>query len=181
MTKKLIQRSKFLSLLLRHQPEIIALDLDEQGWAAIEELIKKSVLSGQSFTKAQLRAIVEQDEKQRYAFNPNQSKIRANQGQSLFLKLELEQVVPPALLYHVTAQRFLSSMKATGLERQNRHHVHLSSDYAPAIQVGKRHGKPCVLAINVVAMHEDEYCFWRSANGVWFCNSVPPAYLSFPE
>lgn len=181
MTKKLIQRSKFLSLLLRHQPERIGLELDEQGWASVDELIEKSVLSGQPFTRAQLRDIVEQDDKQRYAFNTKQTKIRANQGHSLSLKLDLEQVTPPKLLYHGTATRFLNSIKATGLERRNRHHVHLSDNHATAIQVGKRHGNPVVLAISAALMHKAGYSFWRSANGVWLCEAVPTDYIIFPD
>lgn len=178
MDKKLTKQSKFLSLLLRHQPEMIGLVLDGQGWASVEELIEKTAQSKQPFTRTLLHILVDQDAKQHYAFNENETKIRANQGHSLNLELELEEKTPPARLFHGTASRFLDSIRATGLER---HHVHLSADSATAIQVGKRHGKPVVLEINAAAMQAAGHRFWRSANGVWLCNAVPVHYIVFPE
>ena len=169
--------SKFISLILRHRPEVIGITLDEHGWANVDEL-----LAGISRTRpldmAGLEKIVRTDEKQRYAFNSDKTKIRANQGHSVPVDVELQPLTPPALLYHGTGEKFLPSIEARGLIPKTRLYVHLSGDYDTARKVGARHGKPRVYQINAARMVADGYEFFRSVNGVWRAKTVPPQYLT---
>ena len=169
--------SKFISLILRHRPEVIGITLDEHGWASVDEL-----LAGISRTRpldmAGLEEIVRTDEKQRYSFNADKTKIRANQGHSVPVDVELQPVTPPALLYHGTGEKFVSSIEARGLIPKTRLYVHLSGDYDTARKVGARHGSPRVYQINAARMSADGYEFFRSVNGVWLTKQVPPQYLT---
>ena len=169
--------SKFISLILRHRPEVIGITLDEHGWANVDEL-----LAGISRTRpldmAGLEEIVRTDEKQRYAFNADKTKIRANQGHSVPVDVELQPVTPPALLYHGTGEKYVSSIEARGLIPKTRLYVHLSGDYDTAGKVGARHGKPRVYQIDAARMAADGYVFYRSVNGVWLTKQVPPRYLT---
>ena len=169
--------SKFISLILRHRPEVIGITLDEHGWANVDEL-----LAGISRTRpldmAGLEEIVRTDEKQRYSFNADRTKIRANQGHSVPVDVELQPVTPPALLYHGTGEKFVPSIEARGLIPKTRLYVHLSGDYDTARKVGARHGKPRVYQINAARMSADGYEFFRSVNGVWLTKQVPPQYLT---
>ena len=169
--------SKFISLILRHRPEVIGITLDEHGWANVDEL-----LAGISRTRpldmAGLEEIVRTDEKQRYSFNADKTKIRANQGHSVPVDVELQPVTPPALLYHGTGEKFVPSIEARGLIPKTRLYVHLSGDYDTARKVGARHGSPRVYQINAARMSADGYEFFRSVNGVWLTKQVPPQYLT---
>lgn len=169
--------SKFISLILRHKPEVIGITLDEHGWANVDEL-----LAGISRTRpldmAGLEEIVRTDEKQRYSFNAYKTKIRANQGHSVPVDVELQPVTPPALLYHGTGEKFVPSIEARGLIPKTRLYVHLSGDYDTARKVGARHGSPRVYQINAARMSADGYEFFRSVNGVWLTKQVPPQYLT---
>ena len=127
---------------------------------------------------AGLEEIVRTDEKQRYAFNADKTKIRANQGHSVPVDVELQPVTPPALLYHGTGEKFVSSIEARGLIPKTRLYVHLSGDYDTARKVGARHGSPRVYQINAARMSADGYEFFRSVNGVWLTKQVPPQYLT---
>ncbi|MFN8443745.1 MAG: RNA 2'-phosphotransferase [Caldilineaceae bacterium] len=178
MNPKLVSTSKFLSLILRHQPETIGLTLDEAGWANVPELIERCNKHGHKLTLALLEEIVGTNEKQRFAFNADKSRIRANQGHSLDVDLQLTPKVPPAILYHGTATRFLDSIKMQGLIPGSRQHVHLSADVETATKVGQRHGKPVVLEVQAGAMHAAGIVFYQSENGVWLTNHVPASYLS---
>ena len=166
-----------MSLILRHRPEVIGITLDEHGWASVDEL-----LAGISRTRpldmAGLEEIVRTDEKQRYAFNADKTKIRANQGHSVRVDVELQPVTPPALLYHGTGEKFVPSIEARGLIPKTRLYVHLSGDYDTARKVGARHGSPRVYQINAARMSADGYVFCRSVNGVWLTKQVPPQYLT---
>lgn len=168
--------SKFISLILRHKPEAIGIKLDENGWASVEELIA-GVARTRVFNMEMLEEIVKSDEKKRYSFNADKTKIRANQGHSVRVDVELEERTPPPLLYHGTGEKFLPSIEKTGLIPKTRLYVHLSAEHGTALTVGARHGKPIVFAVNTEKMARDGYKFFISANGVWLTSSVPPEYL----
>jgi len=181
MTQDLTRTSKFLSLVLRHKPEEIGLTLDANGWAAVDELLTLSAARGHSISRELLHRVVAENDKQRFLFSDDQTRIRASQGHSVLIDLALSPREPPALLYHGTATRFLASIRATGLTRRQRQHVHLSQDEATASQVGTRHGKPAVLIIEAEAMHQAGHPFYHSENGVWLTDSVPLEFIRFPD
>lgn len=167
--------SKFLSLVLRHQPEKIGVTLDCHGWAEVPK-----ILLGMNLTMEDLEHIVDTDEKRRYSFNEDKTKIRANQGHSIPVDLELESKEPPEFLYHGTVGQFLGSIQREGLQRRSRQYVHLSPDVETAEKVGSRRGKPVILQIAAGKMHQDGYTFYVSENGVWLTREVPPLYIKFP-
>lgn len=169
---------KYLSLVLRHEPSKIGIQLDANGWADVEELIHKYAQHRVSFTKKELEEIVETNAKKRYSFNEDQSKIRANQGHSIPVDLEFTPLCPPAYLYHGTAERFVPSIKQEGIKKMSRQHVHLSQDKETAIAVGSRHGKVSVLTILAGKMNEEGLLFYCSANGVWLTDYIDPKYIS---
>lgn len=169
--------SKFLSLVLRHRPELIGLNLDAQGWVDVEELIQKIRESGRSIDLPALERLVETNEKRRFSFNNDNTKIRANQGHSVKIDLGLNPEIPPQILYHGTGHRSVNSILQTGLHKGKRHHVHLSSNIPTAIEVGKRHGKPVVFEVCAGEMHKNGYKFFISENGVWLTEEVPARYL----
>jgi len=177
--KQKINISKFLSLILRHSPETIDLQLDENGWAEVEELLSKSALHRQPFTKEELEAIVADNDKQRFSFNDDHSKIRANQGHSVNIQLDLAPQEPPAVLYHGTVQKFLPNIQQEGLQKMSRQHVHLSEDKETAKKVGSRRGVPVILNVRSGQMQEDGMLFYLSENGVWLTDSVPVKYIDF--
>lgn len=176
--KSYARLSKFLSYILRHQPAAIGLTLDSSGWVDTAELIKQMNAHGKSIDLETLIAVVEENDKQRFRFNEDQSQIRANQGHSIAVTLNYAPKIPPAILYHGTAEKFLDSIFESGLEKRNRHHVHLSKDVVTARKVGQRHGKAVVLTVSAEKMSEAGFNFYESDNGVWLTASVPPLYLS---
>ncbi len=169
--------SKYLALHLRHQPEAIGLMLEPGGWVPIDQFLAASAAHGFPITLDDLSEVVERCDKKRYAFDPTGTKIRANQGHSTDVELDLPPTPPPAELYHGTATRFADSIRAEGLKKMARHHVHLSADVATAVAVGTRHGRPLVFVIDAASMSRDGCIFYRSANGVWLVDAVPPQYL----
>jgi putative RNA 2'-phosphotransferase len=171
------QLSKFMSLVLRHQPEVAGITLDEEGWASVEALLESMQRRGMPVDLDRLRHVVASSDKQRYAFNEEGNKIRANQGHSIPVDLGLEPIAPLPLLYHGSAEEFLSRIRKEGLQRKSRQWVHLSEDPETALRVGKRHGKPLVLQVNSQKMYQDGYPFYRSVNGIWLTERVPPEYL----
>ena len=177
MDRNLISLSKFVSLVLRHEPERIGLTLDAQGWASVNELLDAASRHGTVLTREKLERIVAENEKQRFAFSDDGLRIRARQGHSLDVDLELVAKIPPDTLFHGTATRFLESIRATGLESRSRQHVHLSRDEATAVQVGQRHGKPVVLKVRAGQMHAAGHEFYLSENQVWLTARVPPEFL----
>ncbi|WP_080777335.1 RNA 2'-phosphotransferase [Chryseobacterium phocaeense] len=170
--------SKFLSLILRHQPENIQLKLDENGWADVSELITKSAKGRMHFSFEDLEEVVETNNKKRFAFNEDKTRIRASQGHSIAIDLDLKAAQPPDFLYHGTAEANISSILENGIEKRTRQHVHLSADKETATKVGMRHGKPVILTIRTKAMHEAGIIFFLSANGVWLTDFVEPQYIS---
>ncbi len=173
--------SRFLSLILRHSPESIGIQLDENGWVDVKELVEKSANSGSVFSYEDLQEVVALNDKQRFAFNDTQTRIRANQGHSVEVELELEPQEPPALLYHGTVDRFLQNIRFEGLRKMERQHVHLSADLETAVKVGKRRGEAVVLTVRSGEMWQDGLVFFRSENSVWLTEAVPLKYIVFDQ
>lgn len=168
--------SKFISLILRHKPETIGITLDEHGWANVDELIA-GVSKTHPLDMAGLERIVAEDEKQRYSFNDDKTLIRANQGHSIPVDVELEEVCPPEVLYHGTGEKYTPSIEEHGLIPKSRLYVHLSGDEDTARKVGQRHGKPVIYTVKSGEMYRDGIVFYRSVNGVWLTKAVPVKYL----
>jgi len=173
------QLSKFLSYVLRHKPESIGVTLDSEGWASIDEIIAGATKSRRAVSREMVECVVATNDKQRFALSPDGLYIRAVQGHSTTeVAIRFEEQVPPTLLYHGTATRFLPSIHERGLVAGNRHHVHLSADMQIAVSVGTRHGKPAVLTVAAAVMHSQGHKFHLSENGVWLTEHVPTAFLS---
>lgn len=173
----LTKMGKYLSLILRHKPEIIGIELDDHGWAEVSALIEGINKTGRYIDKEILDKIVETNNKKRYQYNVNQTKIRANQGHSINVDVELQEKTPPNLLYHGTAKKSLEKIKKFGIKKMERLYVHLSKDVETAKSVGKRHGLPVVLVIDTKAMVKDGYIFYYSNNGVWLCDDIDYKYV----
>lgn len=168
--------SRFISLILRHKPETIGITLDEHGWANVKDLIE-GIKKTRPFDMDMLEEIVRTDNKQRYSFNEDKTLIRANQGHSISVDVELKKAVPPDILYHGTGEKYVSSIDKEGLLPKSRLYVHLSNDEETAVNVGKRHGKPVVYKVDARKMQEDGFEFFLSVNGVWLTNEVPVKYI----
>jgi putative RNA 2'-phosphotransferase len=179
MEKKLKQISKFMSLVLRHKPESIGLQLNENGWANVQEMIDKMNATGTDVDIDLIHAIVETNDKKRFAFNEDMTMIRASQGHSVEADLNLNEAQPPEFLYHGTIQESVDIIQLEGLKKMSRQHIHLSKDKETAIKVGSRRGKPVILVIRAAAMHADGYRFYLSANEVWLTDEAPVQYIQF--
>lgn len=167
---------RYVSLILRHKPEVIGITLDEHGWANVDELIA-GVAKNNTFNMEILEEIVRTDNKQRFSFNEDKTRIRANQGHSIPVDVELQEQVPPDMLWHGTGEKYVESIEQEGLIPKSRLYVHLSKDEETATNVGSRHGKPVLFKVNTKQMHEDGYIFYLSVNGVWLTKEVPTKYL----
>lgn len=170
--------SKFISLVLRHNPGAAHITLDEHGWADVDELLTGINGTGRKINKDILEEIVAADQKQRYSFNQDKSLIRANQGHSIPVDVELKEQEPPEFLYHGTASRFLDSIEEEGLKPMSRLYVHLSKDMDTAVKVGRRHGRPVILKIHSREMYRDGCRFYLSENGVWLTKKVAVEYFN---
>ncbi|MBQ3973976.1 MAG: RNA 2'-phosphotransferase [Lachnospiraceae bacterium] len=175
--KNLTKISKYMSLILRHRPEVIGLTLDPHGWADVKALIRGIQGKYPEFNRKTLEEIVESDEKQRYSFDQYGMRIRANQGHSVHVDVDMEEMDPPEILYHGTGRKSLSSILEKGLLPGNRLFVHLSKDTETARKVGARHGDPVIFIVHAGQMAKDGYTFRLSANGVWQIPEVPVKYL----
>lgn len=171
--------SKFLSLVLRHSPEKIGLKLDENGWADVNELIEKCTKKGNRLDAELLDYVVENNDKKRFAFNEDKTKIRASQGHSISVDLNLTETEPSEYLYHGTVGKFIESIQKEGLQKMSRQHVHLSKDRETAVKVGSRRGIPQILSIRSGQMHRDGFKFYLSENNVWLTDEVPTKYIDF--
>jgi putative RNA 2'-phosphotransferase len=177
--KELKHISKFLSLVLRHKPEEIGISMDAEGWVDVDELIEKCNARRMSLDWDILEEVVFTNDKQRFTFNEDSTKIRANQGHTVEVDLKLDAAEPLEFLYHGTVQKFIDEIKAHGLQKMQRQHVHLSKDLETAIKVGSRRGKPIILKVKASDMHKDGHAFYVSKNGVWLCEQVPAQYIQF--
>ena len=175
--KRTVKISKFLSLILRHNPDKIGLTLDENGWANAADLLEKSARNGNIFTLEELTEVVATNDKKRFAFDESNARIRASQGHSIAVEIGFEEKIPPPILYHGTAEKNLDSITKNGLSKMARHHVHLSSETETARSVGKRYGSPVILQIDAARMAAEDRKFYVSANGVWLTDEVPPQFL----
>ena len=171
---------KYISLILRHKPEVIGITLDEHGWARVDQLIE-GIRKDYDFDMEMLEEIVANNNKQRYSFNEDKTLIRANQGHSVPVDVELEQKTPPEILYHGTAEKYVEAIDEQGLIPKSRLYVHLSVDTDTARNVGKRHGKPVIYKVMAGDMHKAGYEFYFSVNGVWLTKRVPGEYLEKME
>jgi putative RNA 2'-phosphotransferase len=179
--KELVSTSKFLSLVLRHKPEVIGMKLDPDGWLEIDKLIENANQRGNKLTLELLHEVVATNDKRRFAFSDDGLRIRANQGHSLpGIDLNLLPVSPPIRLFHGTVQQFMPSIRERGLQKRSRHHVHLSVDRQTAEKVGLRRGNPVILIVASGAMHEAGHEFFLSENEVWLTTSVPVEFIEFP-
>jgi putative RNA 2'-phosphotransferase len=175
--QRLVRVSKYLSKHLRHEPERLGLALEVGGWVAIDDLLAATARDRFAISRAELDEVVARSDKQRFAIDETGTRIRANQGHSVEVDLELQPVPPPAVLYHGTGRGSVPAILQSGLKKMARHHVHLSADTATATRVGARHGQPVVFAVDAAAMQRDGFTFFCSANGVWLVDHVPALYL----
>ena len=173
------QISKFLSLILRHDPGKIALQLDDNGWADVDKLLTKINRYEPKLTFNLLEEVVSTNDKKRFAFNEDKTKIRASQGHSVKIDLNYTSVEPPEYLYHGTVDKFLDQIKEKGLLKMSRHHVHLSEDIETATKVATRRGKPIILKVCSGEMFTNGVEFFKSENGVWLTDAVAPDYIEF--
>ncbi|MEU9110631.1 RNA 2'-phosphotransferase [Streptomyces sp. NPDC048483] len=177
-SQRAVRISKYLAKHLRHEPERIGITLDAQGWVAVPALIDAATRHGFRFSRAELETVVAESDKRRYAIEGD--RIRANQGHSIRVDLDLPPAEPPAYLFHGTVARSIAAIRREGLRPMSRHAVHLSPDRETATRVGARRGKAVVLTVDAAAMHRTGHVFQVSANGVWLTAHVPPEYLRFP-
>ncbi|MEU8681284.1 RNA 2'-phosphotransferase [Streptomyces sp. NPDC048611] len=177
-SQRSVRLSKYLAKHLRHEPERIGLALDAQGWVPVAELMTAAAQHGFPFSRAELAAVVADNDKQRYTLDGD--RIRANQGHSVPVDLDLPPAEPPSLLFHGTVARSVAAIRDEGLRPMSRHDVHLSPDRETATRVGARRGRPVVLTVDSGAMHRAGHVFRVSANGVWLTRRVPPEFLRFP-
>jgi putative RNA 2'-phosphotransferase len=171
------QRSKYHSLVLRHRPEVIGIELDANGWVEVEVLLSALAQHQKGLTRRELIELVETNDKQRFAFSKNGVRIRASQGHSKDIDLGYTPEAPPDVLYHGTADRNLASIQEKGLVKGNRHHVHLSTNRDTATAVGKRYGRPMIVEVDAKGMHTAGHAFFVSENGVWLTDRLPPEFI----
>jgi putative RNA 2'-phosphotransferase len=175
MTK---QTSRFLSLVLRHAPERIGIALDAHGWTSVDDLIARAQAAGHALDRGTLLKIVVTSDKQRFTLSADGARIRAAQGHSVDVDLDLQPAVPPAVLFHGTARTTADAILSEGLKPRRRRHVHLSPDEETARRAGMRHGAPIIFQVDTARMHVDGLIFWQADNGVWLTASIPPTYLA---
>jgi putative RNA 2'-phosphotransferase len=172
--------SRLLSYVLRHRPQEYGLELGEGGWVSVRELLAALLQRGHAMTREQLVDIVRSNDKQRFALSADGGRIRANQGHSVAVDLQLTPIAPPAVLYHGTVRKALLAIREQGLKPKSRIHVHLSADTETARRVGTRRGQPVILEVRAAALAEAGHVFYRSDNGVWLTSHVPRQFIRFP-
>ena len=172
--------SKLMSLVLRHQPEVAGLTLDDAGWVAVDDLMKGMARNNRSLSRIDLQQIVDSNDKKRFEFSDDGIRIRASQGHSVNVELGYEPQIPPQTLLHGTVKKFLESIREKGLIKGSRQHVHLHDDRQVAMQVGSRRGRPVILEVDAAAMVAQGHEFYCSTNSVWLTDHVPPQFICFP-
>ena len=181
MNPNLVTLSKFLAKHLRHAPEALGLSLEPGGWVGVDDLLAASARVGFPIAYDDLIACVETNDKKRYSFDESGDRIRANQGHSTEVDLQLVETPPPAELFHGTVERFLAAILVEGLKKGKRHHVHLSKDTETARKVGARRGKPVILRVDAGRMHGEGFKFYVSTNGVWLTDAVPADFIAIRD
>ncbi|WP_232429522.1 RNA 2'-phosphotransferase [Noviherbaspirillum autotrophicum] len=181
MNEQLVKKSRFLSRVLRHRPDSIGITLDKQGWTEVSELLEKAASHGMQVSREELDRIVVENDKRRFTFNADRSQIRAAQGHSVKVDLQLPVCTPPPVLYHGTVVKFLPSIRKQGLFPGSRHDVHLSANMETALAVGARRGSPVVISVETYSLLRDGFQFRCADNGVWLISKVPVKYLRFPD
>lgn len=177
MVRRLTKISKYLSYHLRHRPDLLGLELAPGGWVEVDKLLEAAEKNHFPISEIELKQVVEQDDKQRFSFDNTGNLIRANQGHSIAIDLQLKPITPPNILYHGTYKGAVTVIQQQGLKKMSRHHVHLSAELQTAISVGQRRGDPVVFQIDAFEMNQAHYKFYRSDNGVWLTEFVPVKYL----
>lgn len=177
--QELTRCSRFISRALRHEPALLGISLDPEGWASVTDLLKGLKASGFPINRIMLHAIVKEDKKGRYSLSPDKRKIRANHGHSVEVNLGLEPRLPPTLLYHGTARANIQSIKKQGIRRQERLYVHLSPDEETAMNVGRRHGHAVVLPVRAALMNSQGFRYFRSDTGIWLTKEVPASFIDW--
>ena len=175
--KTQVKISKRLSLVLRHNPQSIGITLDPSGWASVDDLLKRLNDKGVRIDRQILQTIVAENPKKRFEFNADQTSIRARQGHSVNVDLGYQSTTPPDILYHGTAEKFLVPILKEGLKKQQRHHVHLSTNIPLMLEVARRRGKASLIEIDAKQMHQDGYEFYVTENDVWLSEHIPPQYI----
>lgn len=175
--RQLVRVSRYLSQHLRHRPQALGLELAPGGWVPVADLLAACARRGFPISRQELAEVVARNDKQRFSFDETGSRIRANQGHSIPVDLQLEPQPPPDVLYHGTGSGSVPAIERAGLRKQRRHHVHLSADVESATRIGRRHGRPVVFAVDAAGLHRAGFPFYRSANSVWLVDHVPPEYL----
>lgn len=178
--KEVKKKSKFLSLILRHQPETLGVQLDESGWIDVEVLLAAIAKHGKGMSRETLEYVVSSNDKQRFSFDAEGTRIRANQGHSVNIELGYEAAVPPETLVHGTPQQFVDAISREGLKKMQRHHVHLHVDEKTGLAVGQRRGKPVLLQVRAGEMYRAGFEFFVTPNQVWLTDRVPVEYIDFP-
>lgn len=182
MDEKNVKRtSKFLSLVLRHQPEKIDISLDDAGWVDVDVLLRATARHGKRISRETLDYVVRTNDKQRFSFSEDERRIRANQGHSVDVDLGYKQAEPPEILLHGTPTRFIESIRRDGLKKMNRHHVHLHADEATVVAVGSRRGNPVLLKVRALEMARQGHKFFVTPNNVWLTDHVPVEFIEFPK
>ena len=174
------KKGKFLSLVLRHQPDTIGIALDEAGWVDVDVLMSALTRHNRRMSRETLEEVVRTNDKQRFSFSQDGTRIRANQGHSVDIALGYQPATPPEILFHGTPQQFVDTIAGEGLKKMKRHHVHLHVDVATSTAVGQRRGKPVLLKVRALAMHQAGHEFYVTPNDVWLTDHVPAEYIEFP-
>ncbi len=176
-----VAASKYLSWVLRHNPQALGLRPTADGWVPVDRLLEAAAADGKAFTRARIVELVANSDKQRFALSADGEMLRAQQGHSIPVELEYPAATPPAQLFHGTVAAALPSIRFQGLLRGKRHHVHLSADPEAAARVGSRRGAPVVLVVRALQMANAGSVFQETPNGVWLVEHVPAQYLAFDE
>ncbi len=173
--------SKRLSYVLRHAPQTIDLELEENGWVQVDLLLRQFAKNGVKVDREKLNEVVGTNDKQRFEFSEDGSRIRARQGHSVEVDLGYEAKEPPEFLWHGTAERNLKSISVNGLHKASRHHIHMSENRELMLEVGRRHGKATLVKIDALNMHKAGHEFFLTDNAVWLTDVVPVEFLTLPE